>query len=244
MMSWRKWPDPLIDFGKELYVPWRLSQGALMYRDVDDYYGPLSQHINAAMFAMFGPGLLVLVICNLLIFAAIVITLYFLCRRAWGSFAALVSCAIFVSVFGFGQYVGIGNYNYATPYSHESTHGLLVCLLLVYAISRWLQSPTWAHAALWVGGLFGLTTVLKLEILFAAGLVCVAGIVIRWSARGFISGSGSLGWIGRRGPPDIAVRAVFFLSCAVVERGPIDGVPGLAECRTCHRSTSAKLPRV
>ena len=208
MMSWRKWPDPLIDFGKELYVPWRLSQGALMYRDVDDYYGPLSQHINAAMFAMFGSGLLVLVIFNLLIFAAIVITLYFLCRRAWGSLAALVSCAIFVSVFGFGQYVGIGNYNYATPYSHESTHGLLVCLLLVHAISRWMQSPTWAHA-LWVGGLFGLTAVLKLEILFAAGLVCVAGIVIRWSARGFISGSEALAALAGAALPTLLFALYF-----------------------------------
>jgi len=25
--SWRRWPDPLIDFGRELYVPWRLAQG-------------------------------------------------------------------------------------------------------------------------------------------------------------------------------------------------------------------------
>jgi hypothetical protein len=207
-MSWRKWPDPLVDFGKELYLPWRLSQGALMYRDVDDYYGPLSQHINAAIFAMFGSGLIVLVIFNLLIFAAIVIALYFLCRRAWGPFAALVSCAIFVSVFGFGQYVGIGNYNYATPYSHESTHGLLVCLLLVHAISRWLQSPAWANA-LWVGGLFGLTAVLKLEILFAAGLVCIAGIVIGWSARGLTSASEALAGLAGAALPTLLFALYF-----------------------------------
>jgi hypothetical protein len=27
--SWRRWPDPLIDFGRELYIPWRLAHGAV-----------------------------------------------------------------------------------------------------------------------------------------------------------------------------------------------------------------------
>ena len=48
-MSWRKWPDPLIDFGRELYLPWRLANGAVLYRDVDDFYGPLSQYLNAGL---------------------------------------------------------------------------------------------------------------------------------------------------------------------------------------------------
>jgi hypothetical protein len=42
--SWRKWPDPLIDFGRELYVPWRLSHGALLYHDVSEQYGWPKRH--------------------------------------------------------------------------------------------------------------------------------------------------------------------------------------------------------
>src|SRR4029450_1120203 len=45
--SWRKWPDPLVDFGRELYLPWRLSQGALLYRPIDHLYGPLYHYFNA-----------------------------------------------------------------------------------------------------------------------------------------------------------------------------------------------------
>ena len=26
-ISWRKWCEPIIDFGRELYVPWQLSLG-------------------------------------------------------------------------------------------------------------------------------------------------------------------------------------------------------------------------
>jgi hypothetical protein len=141
-MSWRKWPDPLIDFGRELYIPWRLAHGAVLYRDMDDFYGPLSQYLNAGLFAIFGPGMMVLVAANLVIFAAIVATLYLLFRRAWGVGAALASAAAFIAVFGFSEFTPTANYNYATPYAHEVTHGFLTCLLLVCALLRWLEKPT------------------------------------------------------------------------------------------------------
>ena len=62
--SWRKWPDPLIAFGQYLYNAWQLSDGAVLYRDVGCLYGPLSQYVNAGIFWIFGPGLIVLAIAN------------------------------------------------------------------------------------------------------------------------------------------------------------------------------------
>ena len=182
-VSWRKWPDPLIDFGRELYLPWRLANGAVLYRDVDDFYGPLSQYFNAGLFKLFGPGLMVLVTANLVVFTAILAVIYRLFRRAWGPGAAWVSAAVFITVFGFSQLVGIGNYNYATPYAHEATHGLLVCLLLVAVLSGWLEAAT-PRRSFVAGLLFGLSAVLKPEIVLAAGLVTgVAFIGQRWSRR-------------------------------------------------------------
>src|SRR5438105_4643027 len=75
-ISWRKWCDPLIDFGDQLYTAWRLSNGAVLYRDVDLLYGPLSQYFNAGLFRIFGPGIMVLVTANLVIFCMIGGTLY------------------------------------------------------------------------------------------------------------------------------------------------------------------------
>src|SRR3954462_15702519 len=87
-ISWRKWPHPIIDFGRELYLPWRLSQGAVLYRDVDSFYGPLTQYFNAGLFRLFGPSLMTLVYANIVIFIAIVVLLYRLLRHAWGAPAA------------------------------------------------------------------------------------------------------------------------------------------------------------
>jgi uncharacterized membrane protein len=172
-VSWRKWPDALIDFGRELYTPWRLSQGAVLYRDVDDFYGPLSQYFNASLFTCFGPSLMLLATANIIIFIGILTSLYLLCRHAWGVGPALAACAVFISVFGFSQFNPCGNFNYATPYSHETTHGLLVCLLLVLVLVRWVEESAlgWSF---WAGLLFGLTLVLKPEIALVGGLSLLA----------------------------------------------------------------------
>lgn len=152
--SWRKWPDPLVDFGRELYVPWRLANGAVLYRDVAGEFGPLSAYFHTVLFKCFGTGLMVLVTANLAVFAAISLVIYHLCRRAWGVGAALASSAVFIAVFGFSQFVGIGNYNYATPYAHETTHGFLICLLLVMILVRWVREAT-LRRSFCAGGLFG-----------------------------------------------------------------------------------------
>src|SRR5947209_1394170 len=140
--SWRKWPDPLLDFGQQLYNAWQLSSGAVLYRDVGCIYGPFSQYLSAGVFFIFGPGLIVLVLANLIIFAGISMCIYLVTRKCWGVLAAWLSTLILISVFGFSHFVDAGNYNYAAPYANEAVHGMLISLLLCYALFRWVDKPT------------------------------------------------------------------------------------------------------
>ena len=55
--SWDYGPDSLIDFGRELYIPWRLASGDTLYRDLVYLNGPLSPYWNALLFQLFGVGL-------------------------------------------------------------------------------------------------------------------------------------------------------------------------------------------
>ena len=48
--SWGTWPDVLVDFGKELYLAWRLAEGDVLYRDLAYFHGPLPQYVNALWF--------------------------------------------------------------------------------------------------------------------------------------------------------------------------------------------------
>jgi hypothetical protein len=174
--SWRKWSDPLLDFGEQLYSAWQLSEGAVLYRDVELLYGPLSQYFNAEIFRIFGPGLIVLAIVNLVVCAAICTSIYVLFRRSWGVLAAWFSTLIFISVFGFSYFVDLGNYNYVTPYAHETTHGMLICLLLCFVLAALFKKPTLVRS-FFAGLLFGLTLVLKPEFILAAvALTVLAGL--------------------------------------------------------------------
>ena len=138
VLTWRKWPDLIVDFGQQLYIPWRISAGAVLYRDL--FYmagGPLSQYYHALLFYLFGPSFLVIIISNLTVTALMLQV----CYRQFGRHAGLlcgftITLAI-VCVFCFAQYSGVGNYNYATPYSHEMLHGLFLSILALAALARW-----------------------------------------------------------------------------------------------------------
>ena len=174
--SWRKWPDPLIDFGNNLYTAWRLSNGAVLYRDVVVDYGPLSQIFDGLLFKVFGPGMMVLVFANLVVFSAIASLIYFFFRKAWGPLSAFVAVAIFIAVFAFPQSLVLGNYNYLTPYSEETVHGFLICLILLVVLWRWITKPSLARTFL-AGFLFGLTIILKPEFMLANGAMIFAAVL-------------------------------------------------------------------
>jgi len=178
-ISWRKWPDPLVDFGRELYLPWQITQGAVLYRDIDANYGPLSHYFNAFVFLIFGPGFMHLVAVNLVIYVGILSLLYYILRIGWGRSAAFVGSLFFVTVFSFNQFVGIGNYNYAAPYAHETTHGFLLILGLIATLAAWLQHPRIFFSGL-AGLLCGLCLLLKIEVIFTATFVTLAGIILAW----------------------------------------------------------------
>src|SRR5213595_3718143 len=76
-LTWRKWPDVLTDFGSQLYLPWRIASGEVLYRDLMYLTGgPLSQHYHALLFKVFGVSMLPLFISNLALGLAVEILLY------------------------------------------------------------------------------------------------------------------------------------------------------------------------
>jgi len=167
--SWGKWPDVLVDFGHELYTPWLLSQGRVLGRDVVmAATGPLSPYLNAMLFRIFGPGAWVLFAFNLVVLGGLTWLLFVLLREIGDRFSATLSCVLFLTVFAFGQYVGIGNFNFVAPYSHGVTHGMFLSLAAL--------ALTWRHArtgSRWsLGGaslLLGLVFLTKPEFTIACG---------------------------------------------------------------------------
>jgi hypothetical protein len=181
--SWRKWPDPLIDFGRELYVPWQITRGKVLYRDIASLFGPLSPYVNALWMRVFGVSLMTLAACNMCIFAVIVAGIYRLIRFSTDRFTATAAALTTLLLFGFLHPLSIGNYNFVTPYSHEATHGMALAVGTLLAVRFAIARP--APAFSMVGGLcFGLLLLTKPETPLAVG----AGVFVAWTASAAIGG--------------------------------------------------------
>jgi len=174
--TWGTWPDVLVDFGRELYIPWQITEGKRLYLDLAWFNGPLSPYWNALMFSLFGVGLRTLVLVNAVLFAVILVLLHSLLRSIGSRTSATIACLLVMATCGFGQLVGIGNYNYIAPYSHEITHGLLLGLASLLVLQRWSGGVREPLAA---GILVGLCFLTKPEMFLAALAASVVMIVLR-----------------------------------------------------------------
>ncbi len=181
-VSWRKWADPIVDSGAQFYAFWRLSRGAVLYHDLLWNYGPVSAYFNAALFKVFGPGIMVLAAANLVVYALIATLAYAAVRRAWGAMAAFAATAVFICMFSFLHLSAVGNYNYVLPYAHESTHGMLLLLVTLFVAARWRRGPS-AGMAFSLGLCGGMSAVLKPEFMLAGGVAGIAAFGLRYAER-------------------------------------------------------------
>ena len=168
-MGWGRWADVQIDFGRELYVPWRLSEGDWLYRDIAYFNGPLSPAFNALVFKLLGVGYWQLVAVNAALLLAFCVLLLKLLRGALPSTCdglplsafLLFACALFF----FGQQALCGNYNFLSPYSHEATHGTMLGMWALYLAWDWVPSR---RRSLCIGLLLGLVFLTKPELFLAS----------------------------------------------------------------------------
>lgn len=183
--SWRRWADVQVDFGRELYAAWRLAEGDRLHVDLAWFNGPLSAWWNGAWMRLAGASFTTLIAVNLALVAATLVAIVRLVANAAGSAAGVSAGAVFLGVFAFGQYAGIANYNFVAPYSHELTHGFLLALAALLALSRLEREgrDRWALAA---GAALGLAFLTKPEAFLAAALAAVArgGIALSAGPRG------------------------------------------------------------
>jgi hypothetical protein len=182
--TWDNGPDPIVDFGRECYVPWRITQQDILYRDIHYFNGPLSPHFNALVFQLLGTSLRALKMANLLVIGLATALIYTLVRRIAGRLAATSAAVAFLSLFAFARFLGVANYNWLTPYSHELTHGMMLSLAALVCLSKLADSgrTVWAAAG---GAALGLVFLTKAEVFLAAASATFVGLaLVLWLGRG------------------------------------------------------------
>ncbi|HVO32564.1 MAG TPA: hypothetical protein VMU17_01535, partial [Elusimicrobiota bacterium] len=168
LWSWMKWADPIVDFGRELYVPWQLTQHRVLYRDIAYFGGALPPYVNASWFLCFGVGIRTLVFCNAAVLVLISVLLWNILSVVATRLGAWTGVLALLTLFGFNQLVPVDNYNFICPYSHGMTYGTLLLLTSLGFLIRYLQRPSGARIAT-LGFSLGLLFLTKSEF-FVAGV--------------------------------------------------------------------------
>jgi hypothetical protein len=176
-LGWRKWPDALIDFGQQLYLPWRISRGALLYHDLAYVYGCLSVCYHAVLFKLFGVSLNVVLASNFAIVILLFMVVYGLFLKCSDGLTATIM-GLAITVLACGQFLDVGNYNYICPYSHEELHGIVLSILMMACLARWLLMGRKLPLAL-AGGCVGLVFMTKPELFVAAVATFVVAVAFQ-----------------------------------------------------------------
>jgi hypothetical protein len=100
-VSWNRWIEPYVDSGRELMVPWRVSRGEALYRDVRFYYGPLAPLLAAAADNLAGRSLPARIALAAAIALAHIEALRRLAARFLSRSRAALSTALAVALFFF-----------------------------------------------------------------------------------------------------------------------------------------------
>lgn len=193
-LTWRKWPDLLVDFGEQLYLPWRISAGNVLYRDVMYLTGgPLSQYYHAALFKVFGVSFLTLIISNLAIGLGLLVLMYRRFLACSDVLTATTICLGVTLVLAFGQYSDIGNYNFVTPYCHEVWHGVVLSIVAISFLVSWFKKAR-AIFAIGAGFCAGLVFMTKPDVFIALMLAFAAAFVLSAMQKGIGFASKLLFW--------------------------------------------------
>jgi hypothetical protein len=192
MWTWKSCPDPVVDFGREVYVPWRLAQGEQLYRDIAHFNGPFSQYFNSVAMRVGGASLMTIKVANLLTSAGTLAIILLLAKTLADEVCALLCAMCFCIFFAFNQTAQNANFNWLTPYSHELTHGVAFSLAMIVSLCRAIRTRhlRWSFFA---GMLLGFVMLTKAEVMLAsgvgAGVMLLTGRATRKLISGFVAGA-------------------------------------------------------
>lgn len=207
--TWLRWGNLVIDSGVEMYTPWALMSGKVLYRDLFYPFGPFTPYFHALLFGLFKPHLYLLFASGLV---TCVLTAWLIqrlsARHLPPQLGALVAL-VFVLANAFGYYSLNNIFNYIAPYSYTAIHSMLFCLAALWFHGRHLETRRFPLRALAFGFLF-LALVTRYEI----GLMLVVAMGFGALLEEPPGGAGRrrlLRVTGLLSIPLLAAAAVYFL---------------------------------
>lgn len=156
--------NPAIDTGRELYIPLRMLNGEVLYRDIVNIYGALAYQVNALLYMVFGVNLNALRIFGVLNSTLIIWIFMLICGEIFPKKKDTAEKGNLSGQNGIWQFaviplvVGVcslGTFNYTLPYSFAMTYGLSAFLASVLFFIKFVKNdnPQFAYYACLLAGI-------------------------------------------------------------------------------------------
>lgn len=147
--------NPIIDSGREFYIPVRMLGGEVLYKDIFNIYGALSYQINALAYMIFGVHLRALTIFGVLNFGLIVSTVVFIIgeflkidktkeKFCYENLGILFFAFTLIAV----SFINFSIFNFIAPYAFAMTYGLSAFLLSVLFLIKFSKNERLLHSSL------------------------------------------------------------------------------------------------
>lgn len=194
--AWGRGPDPVINYGDQVYAAWRFAEGDRLGEALILPDGPLSTVVQGALFWVTGPSVVALGVLNHLLWAVGLAACWRLTRPRMPVYSAMMVGLTLLVGFVFPHLTSLGNYSLVAPGVPEAAHGLWLLGMLLVA----LDAPTTlgpGRAAV-IGLCLGALALTRAEP-FLAGLVATALALTLLGARPsiqlliFVVGEGLVG---------------------------------------------------
>ncbi|HKS24548.1 MAG TPA: hypothetical protein VJZ76_17235 [Thermoanaerobaculia bacterium] len=127
LQSWQRWLDPIIDTGRDLYIPEQLARGAKLYRDLRYEYPPLAPYLLALMPSR---SLAAYTVLGIFQSAVVAVCLWLSLRR--NAIAATAAALFFVALSMCGA--STWGANFIFPYSYAATLGMMLIVVALAAV--------------------------------------------------------------------------------------------------------------
>lgn len=131
---WNHFGLVVIDCGREVYLPQEILKGKVLYKDLFNFYGPLSYLINACVYKILGISLDALRIAGTINASITIFLLYFIARLftskkiSWVvTIFIMINCAFRV-------------FNYVFPYAYAMSYAFCAFLFSVLFILLYLKT--------------------------------------------------------------------------------------------------------
>ncbi len=158
--------SPYSDIGRELYIPWQIAQGKVLYKDIFCIYPPMGYLINGFIVKIFGAKLFVFTIIGYVTSILSLIACYLISKKYTNKKTALtITCAL-ISVCVYFPSIS----NWITPYSYSIVYALCAFLWSFYFLIKYLNTSKDKYIVLCFL-LYGLSAMCKYE--FSAFIIVI-----------------------------------------------------------------------